>query len=274
MKTLQFKLSGEQLWICDMRPGISQDGVRVKLPPGDYQCEVTPSEGTGLTTVSYVRKGARPTSERHVGGVSLDMARVGVVELKPLLAQHGGDWEALADWSDEMADRGEKRWGGVLMSALHHAAFFRIGSDCTLDVFRLKQDGRDVGVALRPQARHVADTKSQRWTWVEVKLRGIGEPWSYCDDWAFFPDNELVLFDIEFELSYFTKEKIDHKMPLAKYCPKIGGIDWIKVFVEDRGAARRAITRVIRIPEIQSPVTATGLATGVLGIFEQVRKNA
>ena len=274
MKSLKFTLSGEQLWICDMRPGISQDGIRVTLPAGEYLCEIARADKGRVSAISYVRHNALPNSESRIGEVSLDMARVGVVELKPLLARHTGDWDALADWSDELADRREKTWGGTLLPTGHHAAFFTIGTDCTLDVFKLRQGRQDVGMVLRPRLLESVEAKPRRWTWVEVKWRGIGDPWSHCDDWAFPRDDERFFTDVDFELSYFTEGKIDHDKPLPEYSSKFRHIEWIKVFVEDSGSPRRQVTRKIDIPTIKSPLTARGLAAVVLEVFEKARKNA
>lgn len=274
MKTLRVRLNDGALWVCDMRPGISQDGISVNLSAGIYRCEAARAEETGLSTISYIRECVSPTSEERIGELSLDMARLGVVELRPLLAKHRGDWEALADWSDEASGAREKEWGGHLEAGKLHAVFFSIGSDCTVEVLRLRRGRRTVGMRIRPKERLDTAAKPQRWTWVEVKLRGIGDPWSFCDDWAFTPDDELIFDNIDLELSDFTNDEVDHSAPLSKYCASLRGVASISAFVEDSGKPRRPITRLLQIPKLGASPTAKRLAATVLSIFEQARKRA
>jgi len=273
MKT-SVHLNGTDLWVCDMRPGISQDGIKVKIPAGDYRCETSRSEATGLVTITYVQRNDAPTSERLIGEFSIDMARVGVIELKPLLAKHEDDWGKLADWSDESADKNEKEWGGRLRSGSNHAMFFSIGGDCTVEVYGLSVGRRDIGLVIRPKQPPTKPAKPCRWTWVYVKLRGIGDAWKFCDDWDFAPDDEFIFDDIDRELSYFTDAEIDHSEPLSKYYPKLRGVPKITAFIQDDANPYKSITRSIQMPKLKVSPTAKQLAAAVLNVFEQARKTA
>jgi hypothetical protein len=259
-----------------MRPGIAQDGVTLALPAGNYRCEYLPATDSGLATISYLHEGKTVVAESKAGEVNLDMARVGVVELKPLLAQHGGDWDALADWSDETAAGREKNWGGTLPAKGIHAAFFATGGDGTLEVFKLRDRHGIIGLRLKPKPRPKLKQKRRRWTHVYVKIAGLGDPWHFCHDWDYEADDESALDEIAYELSYFTEEDIDHGVPLARYCAKFKGIKAITVDYEgkigDGAPSVRSITRQLKIPALKKSVTANQLAAAVVKIQRDSEK--
>ena len=178
MRDTTFTLSGADLWICDMRPGLTQDGTSIALPSGQYRCRVTRG-ANGLFGLEYALVGRDPSREEKIGEFSVDMARVGIVELAPLLASHDGDWTLLSDWSDEAADLRPTAWGGRLKAGTPHAVFFDLGGDCDVEVFRALDGRKTVGFRLRQREPKVPTARHRKWTWVEVKVRGFGESWSF-----------------------------------------------------------------------------------------------
>ncbi|MGC4074879.1 MAG: hypothetical protein QM760_20750 [Nibricoccus sp.] len=229
-----------------------------------------------LASVEYVAVGRKPSRETKLGRFSIDMARVGVVELAPLLASHDGDREQLSEWSAEAADERPTSWGGRLKSGAPHAVFFDIGGDCEVDVFRIF-DGREViGFRLCPGAPKKVEARFQKWTWVEVKMRGMGDPWSFCDDWNYEPDDDLIYDGIETALSWSHKIPTCPDVPLQELSPKIKGVEWIKVYTEEAVGqelelgSRKKLK--LKIPTIPRFPTASQLRKVVFELYKEARK--
>ena len=206
MTSKTFEFTGKKLFLCDMRPGFSEDGVECALPNGNYELSIEPSQNSDMRGFSLVLPGETPDGHKDTGVFSIDMARVGILDCKAFLELFEGDWEELFDWSDIASDSKKSKWGGFLRhkeSGLE-AFFVNIGSDCECIVQSLRSGKKTVGVRVIPKPPIERSTEKpafRSWTQLEIKCSGIADPWSFCDDRDYEPKIEDVLKDVVLEVS-------------------------------------------------------------------------
>jgi len=281
-----FKVTSGEVFLCDMRPGFSEDGLACALSKGNYRLTIEPTQDGTMRGFSFVLVGESLTGERKQGTFSVDMARVGIYERKPFLAQFAGDGEALFDWSAAIADGSGSAWGGFLRhkkSGLE-AVYVNLGSDCHCLVHSLRSGKRVVGVRVIPKApnRSPDQPGSRYWTWVELKCEGIGTPLSFCDDRDFAPDFDLLLDNVRFEVSSIDEngclepKTIDLDTSVSSYRRRYEGVASVSVFSERAGEPRRRIRlpKSYSIPKLTSRATSREIAKAVFDIFKQARQKA
>ena len=233
---------------------------------------------------SLVLVGETVTSEHNQGTFSLDMARVGVFERKPLLAHFDGDGEALFDWSERTTDNKSSAWGGIIChkkSGLE-ALYVNIGSDCKCLVQLLRSGKRAVGVRVVPKVapeRSSDRLGSRHWTWVELKCGGVGNPLSFCDDRDYDPDFDLLLDNVRFEVSSIDEngcldpKTIDLDTSVSHYGRRYKGVAKVSVFYERAGeACRIRLPKTYSIPKLSSKATPRRIAEAVFDIFKHARQ--
>jgi hypothetical protein len=279
----RFKLTGKDLFLCDMRPGFSEDGLTCTLPKGDYELTIEPTANAKLRGFSLILAGATPTSEQTKGTVSLDMARLGVLDRRAFLAHFGGDAEALFDWSADATDSKSKAstWGDVIRhkkSGLE-ALYINIGSDCQCSVRLLRSGKKTVGLRVVPQPppERSAETPGSRyWTWVTIKCNGLGDTWDFCDDRDYEPELEDVLDNVIFEVcsDEDSDSKTAQNRPIAHYQPRFKGVSRITVQTERRDEKRKplAVPNSYKLPKLGARTTPRQLAEAIFKIFENARK--
>ena len=282
-----FELTGKKLFLCDMRPGFSEDGVECPLPSGKYELSIEPSENGKTRGFSLVLAGEIPDGNSNAGAFTIDMARVGALDRKAFLDLFEGDWETLFDWSDSASDNKGADWGGLLKhkeSGLE-AFYVNIGSDCECAVQSLQSGKKTVGVRVIPKplpvrARLTEGQVQGHWTQLEVHCNGIDDPWNFCDDRDFEPEIEGVLEEVISEVSFVDEgafldtESIDPDTAISTYRPRFKGIARIKVFLEnseEEDWTPLAIPKSYSIPKLGEQTTPQELAKAVFNIFENAR---
>lgn len=281
------KFTGKKLFLCDMRPGFSEDGVEVSLPKGDYTVLLEPSPKGRLVGFSLLLVGKVPDSDVAKGKFSIDMARVGVFDRNAFTKLFGGDQEALSEWSEEASDHAKAKWGGFLKHKKGglEALFVDIGSDCECAVRLLRSRSNTVGVRVVPQLpeeRPICELGSRHWTEVEVKCQGIKEAWSFVDDRDFDPEFDQILDNVIFETSYIDEDSqtflksadIDPDTPISKHRKRFTGVTGFSVFVEHAGKRRQRISvpHTYKIPKIGVHATPREIANAVFEIFQNAKK--
>jgi hypothetical protein len=283
-----FEVTGKKLFLCDMRPGFSEDGVECALPNGNYELSIEPSQSGKIRGFSLVLAGETPDGHLNKGTFSIDMARVGILDRKTFLEFFDGSWEALFDWSESASDSKNSDWGGFL----HHekagleAFYVNIGSDCECVVQSLRSGTKTVGVRVipKPSTAHSTDEPvSRQWTQLEVKCSGITDPWNFCDDWDYEPEIEGVLEDVVLEVSsvdeddsltFLDTKSIDPDAAISTYRRRFKGIESITVFLEhseEEDWKRLSIPKSYSIPQLGAETTSRELAKTVFEIFENAR---
>jgi hypothetical protein len=238
-----FHFAGGRLFLSDMRPGFSEDGVSITLPAGNYRLTVSPSTGAKFAAFSLVLDGASPDKDAKAGSLSLDMARVGLLDRKAFLRAFAGDAEELFEWSAEVAEGQKRQWSGHIRhkpSGLE-ALFINVSTDGVCAVYRLRQGAEVVGVRVVPMATVPAKpppTKEPgKQIFAEVKWRGDSYPWSFSiaeQGLTFAEFLEEVLSEIgvsEREGECLLAEEIDPDAPIVAFRRRYQGIARIQLFV-------------------------------------------
>lgn len=283
-----FEFTGKKLFLCDMRPGFSEDGVECTLPKGTYRLSIESSQSNGMRGFSLVLAGEKHDGHIDEGTFSIDMARVGVLDRKAFLDFFDGDSEALFDWSENASDNKTSDWGGFL----HHkkpglkALYVDIGSDCVCSVQSLRSGKRTVGVRVIPQPSTERPSKkggSRQWTQLEVNCSGIAEPWNFCDDWDYEPDIEDVLDNVVSEVStvdegdsltFLDLENMDPDAAIATYQKRFKGVTRITVYLdqsEEEDWKRLPIPKSYSVPQLGAQTSSRELANAVFDIFKNAR---
>ncbi len=281
------ELSGERLFVCDMRPGFSEDGVTVSVPKGSYGLTVVETAGGEFASFSLVLAGEAPDGHVDAGTVSVDMARLGVFDPDAFLEAFADDREALFDWSDDATDGTTATSGATITheSGLQ-ALVVDLGSDGVCDVHVLLREDRAVGLRVSfrgPAQQPVPTDRKLRYTSVEVTCRGIDDLWTFVDDWNFEPDADDILDDIVSEVSmgdqgdpidFGDSDQVDADAPIAAFRRRFRGVGKFSVFVEQDGDERRpvSIADSLPLPECTSETTSRELASILHAIFVEVRQ--
>jgi len=285
-----FRFPGGKLFLSDMRPGFSEDGADVSLPEGEYRIGVT-KDGP-LQTFSLVLAGADPGSEKEVGTIDLDMARVGLFQRKPFLKAFGSDPAELFDWSSDASETSEAEWGGFLThkpSGLQ-ALYFNIGSDGQCRLFLLRSGSRTVGlkvVPLVPVASPHSAPPSPASARVltemivaEVTWTGDTHPWGFTSESVllqfkeFLSEviSEIVIDDIDEE--FIDPDEVNPDDRISRFRPRFKGISRIELFRPQPHPAAR-IPIPISLPpdafEKSASLTPRQLAQLVYDIIRKAR---
>ena len=280
-----FEFTGKKLFLCDMRPGFSEDGVECILPKGNYELAMEASQNGETQGFSLVLAGETPDEHASLGFLSIDMARIGICDRKAFLELFDDDPEALFDWSDSASDSTVSDWGGFL----HHkesgleALYVNIGSDCRCAIQSLRSGKKTVGVRVIPQpsVERPADKRASRqWTWVEVECSGIADPWAFSDDWDYEPEIEDVLDNVISEVSttdegaFLDTNEIDPDTGISTYRKRFKGVTRIAVFLEhseEEDWKRLPVPKSYSIPQLGAQTTSQELANTVFEIFKHAR---
>lgn len=280
-----FEFTGKKLFLCDMRPGFSEDGVECALPGGSYELFIEPSENGKMNGFSLILANETPDGHQSEGSFSIDMARVGILDRKAFLEFFNNSWEALFDWSENASEEKKSDWGGFL----HHkesrlkAFYVNIGSDCECIVQSLRTGTKTVGVRIIPKSSTVLSADGQvpgHWTRLEVQCNGIEDPWDFCDDRDYEPEIEDVLENVISEVSFVDEgpfldtESIDPGTAISKYRKDFQGVAGITVHLERSGEEdmkRLSIPKSYSIPDLGAKTTSRELAEAILDIFVNAR---
>jgi len=283
-KTYEF--SGQTLFLCDMRPGFSEDGIECTLPAGSYELTLETTESGGRGFILLLAGEIYDGQAEHAV-VPLDMARIGVLDRKAFLKIFSGDWETLYDWSESAADTQKSEWGGFLRhkdSGLS-AFFVNTGMDgeCAVQLLRLGK--KTVGVRAIPQPPVEKPSKSgklRQWTQVEVRCSGIADPWGFCDDWNFQPEVEEILENVVLEVSsvdegdslkFLDSDDIDPDTAIANYQPGFKGVTGFNVYLDknEEDPVPLSIPESFALPKLEAQATSRELAEVLFDIFQKAR---
>jgi len=269
-----------------MRPGFSEDGVECPLPSGTYELFLENSENGGRGFSLLLEDETCDNSVDH-GVVSLDMARMGILDREVFLELFDGHWESLYDWSESASDNQKSEWGGFLRhkdSGLE-AFFVNIGTDGECAIQLLRSGKKTVGLRVTPpppiEKLSLSD-KLRQWTQVEVQCNGIAEPWGFCDDWNFEPEVEEILENVIMEVSsvdegdslkFLDTEDIDPDTSIADYQPSFKGVTGFNIYLDinEEDPVPLSIPKSFSLPKLGAQTTSRELARVLYDIFKNAR---
>jgi len=281
-----FEFTGKKLFLCDMRPGFSEDGIECSLPNGTFELSIEPSQNNGMRGFSLVLKGETADGHSNKGVFSVDMARVGILDRNAFLKFFDDNRETLFDWSESASDSSKKSdWGSFLLhkkSGLE-ALYVDIGSDCECAVQSLLSGKKAVGIRVIPQppTKHpVKKDEVRQWIQLEVKCSGIADPWGFSDDWDYEPEINSILEDVIFEVSsvdegpFLDTKDTDPDAAISKYRPSFKGVTRVSVFLdnsEEEDWKRLSIPNSHFIPQLGAQTTSRELSKTIFEIFKNAR---
>lgn len=155
VKFLPFSLKGRSVFFTDMRPGPSDDGVKIKLNPGEYNVSVNllGEKKTPLISMLSLLKDSRSHDKRvYLQDISIDGATVGLYDYQRLRACFGYNSEEMYSWGENLASRSEFPYG-VLIYDLKRGyilPYVQTGKgDGVYPVYELFDKGEKVGVQIQ-----------------------------------------------------------------------------------------------------------------------------
>ena len=177
----------------------------------------------------------------------VDMAQIGIFDRQAFLQHFEGDFGELFEWSSFEVDATD----GAVEIAPDDASHLRalvviVNRDGVYRVETLLEQSKTVGLAITPLPPRASDDKPRRWTRVDVKFVGIGDPWYYLDDWDYPHALEDVLdslaTDVSIEASMNNNESsYDDAAPDAAvrdYLPNFRGVSWVRAYLDEEGKER------------------------------------
>lgn len=114
---MNFTLNGKSVYFADMRPGPSEDGVKVMLPCGEYDVGVTQSCKAGdpiFNSLKLVQLGKLPGKKELAGMISIDGGILGFYDYQRLRAAFGYDLEKMFSWGENLQNSNESPYGVLI----------------------------------------------------------------------------------------------------------------------------------------------------------------
>lgn len=202
-KQLDYIHNYESVYLCDMRPGFVEGGHECDLPPGLYRLELTECADNGGRGFSLLLSGASPDTRVDAGLIEIDGARIGVFNRQALLQHFDDNFEELFEWSDSAS--GDAVNGAIEISPNNstdlNALVVDVQRDSQYRIVVLKSGSRNIGVEVEPAEHQKSEEILHKYTRVDVKFIGIGEPWCYFDDWNYEPSLSDVVDSLILEQS-------------------------------------------------------------------------
>lgn len=275
------RLTATPLFICDMRPGFSEDGVELALPAGSYDLHTHPLDEAGLQGFSITRQGQTPDHEEVCGRLQLDGACIGVYERAGFLACFGDDAEAIYEWSAQRLSP-TAAWADISHPQAGSAFYVQTHGDCECVLIRLLSAGRPVGLRVVPEARDpTAAVRS--WTWISFSCEGLGQAIDLCHDRAYplEPDSlvddllsDLCAVEDDAGLVFLDPASIATDRPIASFRPGFRGLGELEVSYEESRAGQMQRHRIHpEVADLIAPITARSstldLAECLLRVFER-----
>ena len=253
---LRFDNQSDRVFVCDMRPGFTEDGIECVLPRGTYDVILDESTGDGGRGFRMTLDGVSPDGVRDVGSVSVDMAQIGIFDRNTFLEHFNGDFEELYDWSSFAVDTDAD--GAIKISPDDdpdlNALVVIVEWDGIYRVEQLVSGSRTVGLAVtyaEPEGDRAlvsadsGDEEPRQWTRVTIKRVGIGDPLLFVDDLscdALTLDEVLDDLTLEVELHLENHrvefDEVKPNVELRHYMPKIRGFEPVKAHLDTEGRER------------------------------------
>jgi hypothetical protein len=284
-QVIEFEINSGSVFLCDMRPGFTEDGVECALPSGKYGVALADSAENGGRGFSLVLDGESPDGRVSAGSVDVDGARIGIFNRKAFLDHFGGDFEDLFEWSDGEAS---PPMGGIVEispedNTLLKALVVDVQCDSRYQIEYLKSGAEKVGLAVTPIRPEITPGKARRFTRVDVKFIGIGEPWYYMDDWDYEPALEDVIESLILDQVLYCElvkgrhiksEDVSPGAPLRQYVSKFRGVKRIGAFLEvDQNRAKRIpLPESLDVSKFSAETTFRELGDIVLSVLRYVRQ--
>lgn len=151
LQFVKLVLNGKYFFLTDMRPGPSDDGLKVNLPPGEYELQVSAFVGEREKRIARLRgiqKGVKPILGKEIGKVSTDCAMLGIYDRKNFQSLLRQGSEVFYEWGEAAMDIVSKPYG-ILVQSLKKSAILPVVTsgfgDGEYPVFELTRDGKRVG---------------------------------------------------------------------------------------------------------------------------------
>ena len=148
---LPMPVKGNGLFLTDMRPGPTEDGLKVELEPGNYRVEVQGFVRESDRRCARFRvylEGSKPELGQQLGTVATDLATMGFYDPKCFQSLRKQGSEEFFAWGESAFDA-SKSSHGVLVHDLKRSAILPYVTsgfgDGTYPVYELTQQNRRVG---------------------------------------------------------------------------------------------------------------------------------
>lgn len=236
----KFELHEDSIFVCDMRPGFTEDGVACELPNGNYYLSNAPTKDQGLNSFSLQLENTSVDDENDIAIIGVEMARVGIYKRRILADVFNSDTEALFDWSDSKCDKKSNLWGGYIGGNSNpDGLYINIDSDCDCSIKYLLSNGSKVGIKVVPLSSQTVHAVDRSWTRVEISL-GISEL-SFIDDRDYeleFKDvledvlTELCTIDEGASLIFVDEDSVNVEDEIIRFRPNYKGARKLNVFIQ------------------------------------------
>lgn len=148
---LQMPVKGNGFFLTDMRPGPTEDGLKVELAPGNYRVEVqgfVRGSDRRCARFRVYLEGSKPKLGQQLGTVATDLATMGFYDPKCFQSLRKQGSEEFFAWGESAFDA-SKSSHGVLVHDLKRSAILPYVTsgfgDGTYPVYELTQLNRRVG---------------------------------------------------------------------------------------------------------------------------------
>lgn len=234
------ELNGDSIFVCDMRPGFTEDGVACELPDGNYRLSIVPVDDQGLISFLLQLENTRADHESDIAILGVEMARVGFYKSRLLADAFNSNSEALFDWSDNECEKNTSPWGGHIgKDASPDGYYINVGSDGDCSVKYLLSNGSKVGLKVVPLPSPAQRQADRSWTRIVVSLDT--SELSFIDDRDYDLDFEDVRQDVLTELCtidegaaliFVDEDSVDVKKEIACFRPTYKGVRRFDVFID------------------------------------------
>lgn len=293
LNSVKLKIQGRRLVVKDAAIMLYQKAKKPEWPcvdvtPGDY---VVSLQKAGKNVIGIRVAPAAETKTKRgkaLGFVAVDHGAVALCDydvLFPLTKSHPTEY---ADWTENECEEAiwETAFGGIAFKGCRMVHAKTGVGDGKFPVFALVAENRVVGLECDfiAEPKNDPPPRSSHYTWVELKLHGIGDPWSFCDDRdCGAPDLELILFDLECEVENASNEDLFGNPPaaamdrsIAAQVKRFRGIKKVEVFNETNqrrvnisDQMKALLSAVPKSPE----ATPRQLARSIYKIFKAAAKS-
>ncbi len=283
MKENLFNINSDPLFICDMRPGFSEDGAELSLPRGKYA--LTTIEIGDLQGFELLLDGKHADREEEFSELSLDGACVGVFDKNGFFKHFKHDFESIYEWSSDLFEP-KQNWKNISHEKAGLAFFVQTFADCNCVLIKLYSNSTVVGFKALPIEPQTNREKKRSWTWISFKCEGLDQEFNICHDRDYVNEIDDVIDDVlsdlctvetDSGLDFLDEDDIKLDDPINSYRSDFGGLQSISVYYE-RSSGGENIRHSIK-PDISNHVSCVNstsstreLANCMYNIFKMSEK--
>jgi len=283
MDNLVFEINADRLFVCDMRPGFTQDGIELSIPSGKYV--ISDIKVGALCGFQIALEGTSVESNETIGNISIDGATIGVFDIGRFKSYFEDNFEAIYDWSSNAIENEEVR-RDISHKHAGSAFAFRTNGDCEVEVISHLFRGNVVGFSVVPIVPTKNENRGERkrsWTWIEFRCHGMFQEFRFCHDRNYDIEFDDVLDDVlgdlctvetEDSIDFIDEDEIDIDLPINSYRKEYLGLKSVNIFLdiqEGGNTKRKTIHPDIKAStnKINKDSSARDLAQCLFEIYEK-----